>query len=424
MNTLSKGLLGGGLALLAVALLALALAVEGTPSVAPRDDVSPADVDRAMAMLRSQDPRSAPPGALRRVTLGERDIDLLLYQAGRRWLGSSTRVRLQSGRMLVQASFAAPLGAWFNVELGLRQTAALPEADQLGIGRLPLPAALALPLLRGLAVRQGAQAGALLAPGLIDSVRIAPGQLTVSYRSGAAAVDRLRAALTTPDEQQRLRAYGERLAALTQALGGAAVSVARLLPPLFALAAERSAAGGDATAENRAALLTLAFYANHRPLGLLVPAAHAWRQPRPLSVTLQQRSDLPLHFLISALIAAEADTPLADAVGLWKELDDARSGGSGFSFNDLAADRAGTRFGELAVRDPLRLQARIAAGVGEADFMPDVSDLPEFLPEAEFVARYGGVNGVAYQRMLARIETRIEALPVLRGLRAAPDASR
>ena len=38
-------------------------------------------------------------------------------------------------------------------------------------------------------------------------------------------------------------------------------------------------------------------------------------------------------------------------------------GGSGFSFNDLAADRAGTRFGDTAVSDAARLQARVARGV-------------------------------------------------------------
>jgi len=61
---------------------------------------------------------------------------------------------------------------------------------------------------------------------------------------------------------------------------------------LFSLTAERTALGGDAAAENRAALLNLTFYANQRPLGMLVPAAYQW--PRPL----------------------------ADAVGLWKELAD------------------------------------------------------------------------------------------------------
>lgn len=62
--------------------------------------------------------------------------------------------------------------------------------------------------------------------------------------------------------------------------------------------------------------------------------------------------------------------------------------------------------------DPTRLQRRLAAGVSDADLLPQVSDLPEHLPEAEFVARYGGVGGAGCQRLLASIEWRIEALPV------------
>ena len=46
--------------------------------------------------------------------------------------------------------------------------------------------------------------------------------------------------------------------------------------------------------------------------------------------------------------------------------------------------------------------------------MPEASDLPEFLPEAEFVARYGGVGGTGYRRLLAEIDARVEALPVWR----------
>jgi hypothetical protein len=156
------------------------------------------------------------------------------------------------------------------------------------------------------------------------------------------------------------------------------------------------------------------FFANDRPLGQMVPAAYDWPRPQPLTVTLRQRQDFALHFLISAVIAAEAGTPLADAVGLWKEMADARRGGSGFSFNDLAADRAGTRFGELAVRDPSRLQSRVATGLDDADLLPEVSDLPEHLPEFEFAARYGGVSGAGYRRLLADIESRIDALPLYR----------
>jgi len=414
MRTLSKCFLAAVLALLLALLVALALAIEGQPRVPPRDDVSPADIDRAVALARLHDPRAAVPGQLRRVPLSQRDVDLLLSHAARRFVAANTRVRLQPGRLGVQASAAAPFGRWLNVELGLRQTAALPEVERLRVGRLPLPSALAWPLLRAFAARRGVQVDALLAVDWIERVNFLEGRMTVSYRIGPDTAKRLRAALVPPVDQERLRAYNERLAAVTQDVAGDEMPLAALWPPLFALAAQRSATGGDGVEENRAALLSLTFFANQRPLGLMVPAAYDWPRLRPLYVTLLGRHDFALHFLVSALVAAEAGTPLADAVGVWKELSDARRGGSGFSFNDLAADRAGTRFGELAVREPARLHRRVAAGMGEADFMPQVSDLPEFLSEREFVARYGGVGGAAYNRLLADIEARLNALPVFR----------
>ncbi|HRH89499.1 MAG TPA: hypothetical protein PLO41_21850, partial [Rubrivivax sp.] len=58
-------LLCGLLALLLVALLALALAVDDAPRVPRRDDLSTADIDRAVALVRQHDPRRAPFGQLR-----------------------------------------------------------------------------------------------------------------------------------------------------------------------------------------------------------------------------------------------------------------------------------------------------------------------------------------------------------------------
>jgi len=412
MRNLASWLIAAVFGLVLAAVLLLALAVEREPRVPRRDQVSPADVDRAVAVLRQNDPRRSPPGQLRALSLSERDLDLLVQHGARHWLGVDTQLQLQAGRLLAQASLPAPWGRWLNVELVLRQTAAAPEVERLQVGRLPLPAALALPALRSLAARRGLQPDALLAMRWVESVSIGPDAVAATYRIDSDAVSRLRAALVTPQDQRRLRAYQERLAELTRDSAGQARSVATLLSALFSLAAERTAQDGDAAAENRAALLTLSFYANQRPLGMLVPAAYRWPRPWPAVVELKQRQDFALHFLLSAVIAAQAGTPLADAVGLWKELDDARGGGSGFSFNDLAADRAGTRFGELAVGDPTRLQQRIASGLSDADLLPQVSDLPEHLPEAEFVARYGGVGGAAYNRMIATIESRLDSMPM------------
>ena len=184
------------------------------------------------------------------------------------------------------------------------------------------------------------------------------------------------------------------------------------MPPLFELARERSAVG-EAPRENRAAIIALAFYANGRGLVALTPAARDWPAPAPRTVTLAGRDDFAKHFLISAALAAEGGGALADAIGLYKEVDDSR-GGSGFSFNDIAADRAGTRFGQMAVRSPAKLQSALAAGAAEADFMPEVRDLPEFLPEAEFKRRFGGIGAPAYTKLMAEIEARVAARPLYR----------
>jgi hypothetical protein len=46
--------------------------------------------------------------------------------------------------------------------------------------------------------------------------------------------------------------------------------------------------------------------------------------------------------------------------------------------------------------------------------MPDVSDLPEFMAEAEFKRRFGGIGGAGYNKMMATIEARVASRPLLR----------
>ena len=133
-------------------------------------------------------------------------------------------------------------------------------------------------------------------------------------------------------------------------------------------------------------------------------------------MTLSDRDDFPKHFLISAAIAAEAGSPLADVIGVYKEVDDSR-GGSGFSFNDIGADRAGTRFGEIAAESPDRGRkfrpGDCRRGSGKR-FHARRLDLPEFMAEAEFKRRFGGIGGAGYNKMMATIEARVASRPLLR----------
>jgi hypothetical protein len=114
----------------------------------------------------------------------------------------------------------------------------------------------------------------------------------------------------------------------------------------------------------------------------------------------------------AALTVLSAEAP-SDAVGLLKEeLDAAR--GSGFSFGDLLADRAGTTFAAVATRDEasaVAMQERLARGFRGDDFFPEGADLPEDLTDAELQPVYGGVGGAGYQRVVDEIERRVAACP-------------
>ena len=419
--------LGLALAALAAGLLLLAtggaMAVfQAAPAVVLQSEIEPQEVARVLGLLRGHDPRRARPGQPTLAVLQARDLEVLLQQGLRRWLNAAGRVQLLRGQARVAVSVHLPpslpsalFGRWLNLDLELAATGHWPAVQSLRLGRLPLPPALVERALPWLAQRAGLQAELALTADVVQRVHFVPGQLQLVYAWRDDSAARVMGTLLPPADQQRLRAYSEHLAQVVARQGpGWTVSLAPLVGPMFQLARQRSEApDGDAAAENRAALVVLTLFANGRGVGALLPAAQAWPRARPLRLTLAGRDDFPRHLLVSATLAAEGTGPLSRAIGLYKEVTDAR-GGSGFSFNDMAANRAGTRLGEWAVAQPRRLQAALAGGVQEDDLMPPWQDLPEFLTEAELQQRYGGVGGAAYEALLAEIDRRVAALPVFR----------
>jgi len=200
---------------------------------------------------------------------------------------------------------------------------------------------------------------------------------------------------------------------------GAAVEVA------FAWTRERSATGSPVL-ENRAALLALGILLGHSRLEEFVGQVveeRDWRRAALLArTTLRGRDDWTKHFFVSvALTVLSAQAP-SDAIGLFKEELDA-GGGSGFSFGDLMADRAGTTFAILATRNDTAaraLQERLAGGFRVDDFFPEAADLPEDIQDAELQSRYGGVGGPLFRAYAAEVERRLWSCPAYRALAAAP----
>ncbi|TXH93756.1 MAG: hypothetical protein E6Q75_14850 [Rheinheimera sp.] len=171
-----------------------------------------------------------------------------------------------------------------------------------------------------------------------------------------------------------------------------------------------------AVQENQAVILALAQLLGGRNLQLLVNEVKVNPQGKTPRVTLARRPDLQQHFIYSATIHVLGNQRLSSAVGEAKELLDSLKGGSGFSFVDLLADRAGIRFARLAVATPESARALqqffAAAERTEPELFPSKSRLPEGLPQEMFEQQYQSIDSAVYQQMVAEIDRRLNALPL------------
>jgi len=130
--------------------------------------------------------------------------------------------------------------------------------------------------------------------------------------------------------------------------------------------------------------------------------------------TMRGRHDLAQHFAVSAFLTAEMGGVVAEAAGLAKELLDAQAGG-GFSFADLAADRAGIRFAERVAAGDFELRD-LARGFLVQDYMPAVDGLPEGIRALALEDEYGGTAGERFQALVVEIDNRIRSLPCYRAV--------
>lgn len=184
--------------------------------------------------------------------------------------------------------------------------------------------------------------------------------------------------------------------------------------------AHRRSDSSNATTENKAAILALAVTLGHneiaRFIGPVLDESQRQRLASAPVTKVQRRRDWVRHFTLSAGLSVLSSEGVSDAIGLLKEELDAGAGGSGFSFTDLAADRAGTRFGIVATRnedDAARIQNLLKPGFDSVILIPPIGDLPEGLRDAQFKSRFQEVGSPAYQTMMDEVERRLDAAPGL-----------
>ncbi len=194
-------------------------------------------------------------------------------------------------------------------------------------------------------------------------------------------------------------------------------SFALCLKTAFALARDRSLQR-DPVTENQAAIFALGVLVGHprieKFLGPVVADPDENAQQVLRRVAVHGRLDWARHFCVGAAITLLSDEIVSDAAGQLKEELDAEENGSGFSFADLLADRAGVVFAVAATRDEAAartMQNRLAGGFHVEEIFPPADDLPEGISDVELESRYGGVGGEGYRRLTEELERRITECP-------------
>lgn len=125
--------------------------------------------------------------------------------------------------------------------------------------------------------------------------------------------------------------------------------------------------------------------------------------------TIHDRHDLALHFFLSAYLTATFGADAAYNLGIAKELSDS-NGGSGFSFADLAADRAGVEFAKQVSSGQVSL-GTLSEKFTVSDYMPSIDGLAEGIQQEEFQKQFGDIKGEAFKERLAEIEQLVLELP-------------
>ena len=413
MRINTRPLLIGAAVLLSVSAALLILIVETKPLVWRADVGDKPGIAAARQLIRSSVHSSAVSDKLREIAFTADDLTTIAnFALTRKNLTGFASVSIRETRLVLKTSIKLPLGPFLNIKLIADDNDPQAFIRQARLGQVAVPGVIVRAVGWWLMlVTPLGRYGQHIAP-LLREVRIGDEHLRISMNWSKEALDQAQAMMTDMASRERMSAYHQRLAAvLAENSGRRYVNLGALLQSLFALAYERSANVQDAVDENQALILVIAAYVNDRDIApMLADSADLVSLPKH-GVLLNRRIDVAQHFIASAALATSGHRALADMIGLAKEVNDTHNG-SCFSFIDLAADRAGARFGKEAVKsdnEAHKLQEVLSKSADETVFMPPLRGLPENLNPAAFAEQFGNIESPPFKQLRQQIEERIAA---------------
>ncbi len=401
-------------------------AMEAKPLVKTHKTATSADAKRAKSLFKELVDLTKSGTEQQVLKVTQADINSVVAFSARAVPALRGRALVGSDAINIASSVKIPGGRWLNGKLTVAASERGLNIRSISLGPFELPAAAVVPLARlGLNAVFGDNVGTILTSS-IDGIAI--NGKTVLVGIGLSEADR--ETLTTSVQSklqnvadvnvEEVRSF---YAALDKAVksgrAGASSSTAGYLRLMMELVHE-TASEDDQTSIRQSALLALAIYCGHprveRFIGDVVPEKQRGKRTKCAATTLNGRRDLRQHFIISAGLEAASNGAVAFSIGEFKELLDSSGGGSGFSFDDLAADRAGIRFASVLLKADISAWPGLIGKItAEKDVFPSITGLPAGLSKSEFERRYGDVDSDAYKQVLADIERRIDTLAFFSG---------
>ncbi|MGD0960962.1 MAG: hypothetical protein ABSB19_14245 [Methylomonas sp.] len=405
---------GYGFVILAVTItVLLCFALDDTPQVVVMQGLSRDDIQRAKQLLHVE-PQEF--DTIKSLSLNQKDLNIAVSYLLDHFVENTTEVSIDTDRVLFQIAVFVPENPWgryLDFHFVLKQNADALLIKSFKIGEISIPDTAAN-ILVPFIVRHTAlnKYWSEIRPNIKD-IRITPPTVEISYY-GRIVESVRQLAIQKHKDYPNLYLYQQQINDIVnQHDPNWRLSLSEIMQPLFLSALHRSDLQ-NAARENRTIIIAVASYIfksdlrNFLPIGLVYSKEYL--------VFAYKRNDLPQHFIASALLTAVESPLLSQQVGIDKEVGDAQKG-SGFSFIDLSADRAGARFGQEAVAAPeraRRFQEKMAAIRDYTAILPDIDGLPEHMDAQTFKEKYIGVDSEAYNELIRLIDARIAALPVYR----------
>ena len=346
------------------------------------------------------------PGA-QPVSASQSELTALGVLGGRALGLSHSTLAAQESALVLRISKPLSLGFWVNLSASMESDADGKPRVSARIGHLPVPSLAVHGLMRlGRFILR--QRDITLPPldAVVHDMKAGPSGVTarLNLPGDMKLVQSLYPTGADPIDPARVRSHYCHLVA----------AQAKAPDPALAVQVERAFGSETGSVENnRAALVALAMVTISPKVARLVgdPAEFQKACGRiEGEIFLLNRADLAKHWALSAALSATFGVHATAIAGTWKEIADSGKGGSGFSYVDLAADRAGTRVGERASTPALAARtADWLRGATDIRLLPIASlALAEGMSEADFIRRYRSIDSAAHGAALARIDRALD----------------